>query len=42
MKKLPLPLRWAKLVLTVLLYAGMLAMVLLFFTGNGMFLYEAL
>ncbi len=38
---LPLLLRGVRLVLTVALYAAMLALVLLFFTGHGTFIYEA-
>lgn len=42
MKNWPKPLRAVGLVLTVLVYAAMLAMVLVFFTGHGAFIYEAL
>ncbi len=40
-KPLPPPLRVIRLVLTVAVYAAMLALVLVFFTGNGVFIYEA-
>lgn len=38
---LPVPLRVVKLVVSVAAYAAMLALVLIFFTGNGVFVYEA-
>ncbi len=42
-KKRPpsMPLRLIKVLLTVAVYAVMLALVLIFFTGNGVFIYEA-
>lgn len=38
---LPAPLRAVRLVISVAVYAAMLALVLVFFTGNGVFIYEA-
>lgn len=38
---LPMPLRVIKLVVSVAVYAAMAALVLIFFTGNGVFVYEA-
>lgn len=38
---LPVPLRVIKLVVSVAVYAAMAALVLIFFTGNGVFVYEA-
>ena len=38
---LPMPLWVVKLVVSVAVYAIMLALVLIFFTGNGVFIYEA-
>lgn len=38
---LPVPLRVVKLVVSVVVYAAMAALVLIFFTGNGVFVYEA-
>ena len=38
---LPVPLKVVKLVVSVAVYAAMLALVLIFFTGNGVFVYEA-
>ena len=38
---LPTPLWVVKLVVSVAIYAAMLALVLIFFTGNGVFIYEA-
>lgn len=38
---LPAPLWTVKLVVSVAVYAAMLALVLIFFTGNGVFVYEA-
>lgn len=37
---LPVPLRVLKVAATVALYAAMLALVLIFFQGNGIFIYE--
>lgn len=41
-KPLPPALAAVRLVLSVIVYAAMLALILVFFTGNGMFIYEAL
>lgn len=41
-KKLPAPLRVIGTAAAALVYAAMLALVLLFFTGHGQFIYEAL
>ena len=38
---LPMPLRVVKLVVSVAVYAAMAALVLIYFTGNGVFVYEA-
>lgn len=38
---LPVPLRVVKTVVSVAVYAAMLALVLVYFTGNGVFIYEA-
>ena len=38
---LPVPLQVVKLVVGVVVYAAMAALVLIFFTGNGVFVYEA-
>ena len=38
---LPMPLRVVKLVVSVAVYAAMTALVLIYFTGNGVFVYEA-